>query len=97
MSHETEVHWRYQFRVNGPANGWRERLGNMLRAWADRLDRRFSLAVYVRSAPRLSSAELGDCVRQSNKLLDRCLKEQVRFKSVDLAMTASNPELFEQE
>lgn len=88
-----ELRQRYRFSVN-EASTWRDRMGNLLRRVATRIDGRHSIAVAIHSDPPLSPAQHQQCLQQAAVAIDRAVEIECRHELTEIAMRELCPQLF---
>ncbi len=74
--------YKWHFRVNA-AQGWREKLGAALRALAQRIDGRLSLAIAIETAPPISAADRVACVKHGLGAMEWAVEEATRLECIE--------------
>ena len=88
------IEWIVRSR-RGP--GVRSALAWSLRSMADRIDRMWSVAVYVRSEPDLPHTEVVAALSRGIEHSMRLYRESVHWECTEAAMRKLHPELFEED
>lgn len=93
--------WSYRLEVNAhqlpghkPAWPAREMLANALRALAQRLDGRVSLAVRITTQPPISAEQRIECWRQATTAWERALHHTTHAESVEAELRRTAPQLW---
>lgn len=97
MNKTVRVQWRYTFRLNHPPENWRERLGDLVRRIARRIDGRPSLAFDIRTEPDIGPERLAACLRKGIDRSEEFIIEELREVATEKLMRAHMPELYEKE
>jgi len=97
MTTTVSVRWRYTFRANAAPRGWRDRVGDFLRRLAGRVDRRVSVAFEMTTSPALTTKRKSDCFKKGIQVIEDSIISELKEASVEVAMRAHCPELYEQE
>lgn len=85
-------HWQIEAAMCAPTrSGWRERIAFRLRAWADRLDARYSVAYRIRTAPEISPRAIGAALRCGAVAVGHALETECRAAAEDREFQRSAP------
>jgi hypothetical protein len=82
--------------VNDDAT-WRQRVGNAVRRWADRLDGRVTAAVELQTVPVLSTRQRADCIRIGMDAMRRAALDEAYLDALDLILLDGLPSLRERK
>ena len=89
-----EVAWWSDLSVNATAEGWRMRIAEKLRDWADRIDGRRSLALEMMTYPKISEADEFDVIRQGIKEMQKALHDAAENEATERKWKEVAPEMW---
>jgi len=95
MNKVATLQYRWQIDCNGKPRHWRDRFGNLLRAIAQSIDGRASLALFMGSDPPLPTASAREIVVKGVEHMERLLKESARAQCTEILLMEAAPELFD--
>lgn len=89
--------FRYAWRIdcNAKPKHCRDRIGGMLRAIAERIDGRASLAVVMATDPPLPTGTVHEIARKGVEHMARLLEESARAECSERLLRQMEPQLFE--
>lgn len=93
MKHEAQ--YTYELHCNALPRHWRDRVGEWLREWADRVDGRRSLAVNMDSDPPVPISVHADVMRKGVEHMARLHKDAVAAECAERLLKQVAPHLFD--
>lgn len=95
MKTTTSGYW-FRFHVN-TATTWREKLGNLLRRVAWRIDGRWHVAIDIVTLPPLSPDQRAACVKHGLAAMQRAIEDELRAEVVESVMREDSPHLYQRD
>lgn len=89
-----KVAWWSELSVNAEAEGWKMRLAEKLRDWADRIDGRRSLALGMMTYPQISESDEFDVIRQGVKEMQKSLHDAAENEASERKWKEVAPEMW---
>lgn len=74
---------------------WRWCLGRLIRAAADKVDGRSSIAVHFSTTPALSPDTVNECLRLGVQHVARLAEDELRCQAQERLLQRANPKLYE--
>lgn len=81
------ANYKWHFRVNGQAKRWQERLGDALRALAQRIDGRVTLGIAIETSPPISDADKIACVKHGLGAMQWAVEQSTRLECIENVLT----------
>lgn len=79
--------------VNDEPRGWRDRVGDLLRAAAQKIDGRLSAGLTITTAPKISDEKVFECLNRGLIYARELLNDEVRSEANEHILQAGWPEL----
>lgn len=87
--------WSFIFRANGAPASMNERVGNVLRNLADKVDGRMTVAFSFKTTPQLEYTRLARCIESGFHTIQQSMEHEVVLDATEELFEELRPDLFE--